>query len=328
MTKLRTAVIGVGAMGKNHARIYAHHPNSELVAISDIDKENGKKIAKSFDVNFYKDYKQMLDREKIDALSVCVPTNHHREVSIDVMNKNVHVLLEKPIAENVEDSQQIIKSAKKANVKLLIGHIERFNPAVNELKRLVTKNKLGNICSIIARRVGFFPPQINNTNIVIDVSVHDIDIIRYLMGGDPDEVYSAGGKSLKKNMRDHAVALLRYGVANAVIQFNWITPIKIRNLSVTGTKGYAELNYITQELVVYKANYKPTYDGFGDFLFKFGKLKKMDIPVKNKEPLMEEISHFIDCVQNDKIPLVTGEDALAALKIALDIDRKLNENKM
>lgn len=326
MNKLRTAVIGVGVMGKNHARIYAEHPDSELIAVSDIDEERGRKVSNSFNVNFYKDYRNMLNNEKIDALSICVPTEYHKEVSMEVMKKSIHVLLEKPIAENINDSEQIIKSAKEANVKLLIGHIERFNPAVTELKKMIAQNKLGTICSIIARRVGFFPPQIIKANIVIDVSVHDIDIIRYLMGGDPDYVYSSGGQSLS-SMKDHAVALLQYGGANAIIQFNWITPIKIRNLSVTGTNGYAELNYITQELVIYENNYKQTFEGFGDFIAKFGKPKKINVPVKNEEPLMLEIGHFLDCVRNNKAPLVTGEDALAALKIALDIDKKLNIKK-
>lgn len=323
MEKVKVAVIGVGAMGRNHARVYSEMPECRLVAVADVDKEKSEEIADKFNCRYYLDYKKMLEQEDIEAVSIAVPTKFHKDVSIYVIEKGIHLLLEKPIAGTVEEAEEIIKMAKEKKIKLLIGHIERFNPAVIELKKIVGEGKLGSIISIIARRVGLFPPRIKDANIVIDTSVHDIDIIRYIMGSNPDKIYSLGGKSLNENREDHVMCLMKYGNANVVIQSNWITPIKIRNLSVTGTKGYAELDYVTQELILYESNYETTFDDYGDFIVKFGKQNTIKVDVKFKEPLKGEIEHFFDCIKFNESPLVSGEEALEALKIALDINDKL-----
>lgn len=327
MAKLKVAVIGVGIMGKNHARVYSELSECELVAVADLNEENAKETASKFKCNYYTSHKEMLDKESVDAVSIVIPTKNHKEVALDVINKGINLLLEKPIAGNLKDAEEIIKKAKEKKIKLLIGHIERFNPAVIKLKRIIDEGKLGVITSIIARRVGLFPLRIKDANIVIDVSVHDIDIIRYFMGRDPDEVYTSGSKSLNSDREDQVVALLKYGQANGIIQSNWITPIKIRNLSVTGTKGYAELDYITQELTLYESNYEETYDDYGDFIIKFGKPNKIELGIMNKEPLKAEIEHFLKCASGKEEPLVSGEEGLATLKIALDINKKLSTQK-
>ena len=326
MKKLKVAVIGVGVMGKNHARVYSELPQCELVAVADLNENNAVESAGKFKCRHYIDYKEMLEKEEIDALSVAVPTKNHKEIALDVINKGVNLLLEKPIAGNIKDAEEIIKKAKEKKVKLLIGHIERFNPAVIRLKKIIDEGKLGIVTSIIARRVGLFPPRVKDANIIIDVSVHDIDIIRYFMGKEPDEIYALGSKSLNSNREDQVVALLKYGDANGVIQSNWITPIKIRNLSVTGTKGYAQLDYITQELTLYESNYEETYDDYGDFIIKFGKPNKIEVGITNKEPLKAEIEHFLNCIANDEEPLVNGKEALATLKTALEINEELKKH--
>lgn len=327
MQEIKVGVIGVGVMGRNHVRVYSEIPNCKLVSISDLDEKKAKEVAEEFNCKYYINHKEMLEKENIDAVSIVVPTKSHKEVSLDVINKGVHVLLEKPIASSVEDAMEIIKRAEEKKIKLLVGHIERFNPAVIELKKIINQGKIGTITSIIARRVGVFPSRIKDANIVVDVSVHDIDIIRYFMGKDPDNIYACGGRTLNDGREDHVVAVLNYGQSSGIMQSNWITPIKIRNLSVTGTKGYAELNYITQELVLYESNYERTYDDYGDFVIKFGKQNKINIMVKNEEPLKVEILHFMDCIRSNKEPLVNGNEALSTLKIALDINNKLINGK-
>ena len=191
MKKIRVAVIGVGLMGQNHARVYTELPNCELVAVSDLDEEKAKAVASKFNCKYYTDHKELVEKEKVEAVSIAVPTKNHKEVAIDVIKKNLNLLLEKPISNNVKDAEDIIKKAKEKKVKFLVGHIERFNPAVTKLKKIIDEDKIGPICSIIAKRVGTFPPRIKDANIVIDVSVHDIDIIRYLMGRNPDKVWKA-----------------------------------------------------------------------------------------------------------------------------------------
>lgn len=325
MEKLRVAVIGVGVMGKNHARVYSELNECELAAVADLDERKSKETAAKFNCKHYIDHKEMLEKEQIDAVSIAVPTKNHRDVALDAINKGIHVLLEKPIAGNIKDAEDIINKAKEKKIKLLVGHIERFNPAVIELKKIIDDGKLGAITSVIARRVGLFPSRVKDANIVIDVSVHDIDIIRYFMAKEPDEIYTCGSRSLNSDREDQVVAILKYGDANGVIQSNWITPIKIRNLSVTGTKGYAELNYITQELILYESNYEETYDNYGDFIIKFGKPNKIEVGITNKEPLKAEIEHFLKCASGKEEPLVSGKEGLATLRIALDINKKLSK---
>ncbi len=327
MKKLKIGVIGAGFMGSNHARVYSEIPDCKIVAISDIDEKKAKAMGQKYNCSYYKDYKEMLDKEEIEAASVTVPTKIHKEVSSYVMDKNIHVLLEKPIAGNIEDAQEIIKKAKEKNVKLLIGHIERFNPVVIKMKELIDKGKLGKIITIIARRVGSFPLRIKDANIVVDVSVHDIDIINYLLGKKPDKIHCFGGMSINDNKEDQVIVLMKYDQTSGVIQSNWITPIKIRNLSVTGTKGYAELNYLTQELVLYKSNFQKHFDTYKEFIIKFGKPKKIHLDIRKKEPLKEEITHFIKCAEGDDKPVVDGYQALTSLKIALEINNKLRKNK-
>lgn len=314
---LKVAVIGVGNMGKNHARVYSELNNCDLVAISDLDEEKGKALSERYKCRFYKDYKEMLNNEKIDAVSIAVPTKQHKDVALDVINRKIHLLLEKPIADNIENAERIVDAAKENNVKLFVGHIERFNPAISKLAQIIKEDRLGKITSIVATRVGGLPTQIKDANVVIDLAVHDIDIINYLIGKDPIEIHANGGEALIDSMEDYAEIFLKYGDASGFIIVNWITPIKIRRLNVTGTKGYAELDYLTQKLVVYESNYEKSYDDFGDFIVKFGTPNKVEMGIDTKEPLKEEVLEFLECIEKDKEPACNGIIALNALKIAL-----------
>ena len=318
MKDVNVAVIGIGAMGKNHARVYSELNGVKLVAVADVN-EGAEETAKRHNCRFYKDYREMLKKENIDAMSIAVPTKLHTDVTLDAIRAKKHVLIEKPITDNIKDAEELIREARQNKVKLMVGHVERFNPAVQRLKEIIDEGRLGKLTSMIARRVGLFPPRIKDANVIIDLAVHDIDIFHYITGTEPKEVYSSSGRALINKREDYAELFLKYEGVTGFIQVNWITPIKIRNLSITGTKGYAELDYLTQELVLYESNYKNGYDDFGDFIVKFGKPNKVEIGVEQKEPLKAELEHFIDCVKNGKEPSVNGETALAALKVALSV---------
>ena len=328
MKKLGVAVIGVGNMGRHHARVYFALKETDLIAVSDINEKTGKKIAKEFRCKYYKDYKEMLRREKnIEAVSIAVPTKAHKKVALEVIKFKKHLLIEKPIASNSQEAKEIIKAAKKAKVKLTVGHIERFNPAVQKLKEIIQKGVLGKVTSIIARRVGVFPPQGTDSNVIIDLAVHDIDIFNYLLFHQPTEVFALGRKVLTNHQEDSAEIFLSYNGISGFIQVNWITPVKIRTLSVTGSKGYAEMNYITQKLELYKSKYKKRIETFGEIV-KFSKLIKKEIKVNKKEPLLCELESFIKCIKKDKEPEVTGEDGLRALIIAEKAIESLTNNKV
>lgn len=329
MSKLNVAVIGVGNMGQHHTRIYSVLKGVNLVAVSDIDEKTGKKIAKNFRCKYFKDYNEMLSKENnIDVISIAVPTKLHKKVSLDVIKFKKHLLIEKPIASTTKEAEIIIKAAKENKVKLTVGHIERFNPAVQEFKKIIKRGDLGEIISIIAKRVGIFPPQIKDSNVIIDLAVHDIDILNYLLSQQPFKIFTQGRKALTNQREDSAEIFLFYNKISGFIQVNWITPVKIRTLAITGSKGYAELNYITQKLEFYQSRYKKSVDNFGEFVIKFGEPVKKEIKINKKEPLLCEIESFLECIKKDKTPLVTGEDGLKSLMIAEKALKSLKDNKV
>ena len=315
---IKVAVIGIGNMGYHHARNYHNMKNVCLVAVVDSNSEVGNKVAKEFNCEFYNDHKKMLRLSNPDAVSVVVPTKLHKQIALDVIAEKKHLIIEKPIASTLEEGLEIINAAKITNIKLMIGHIERFNPAMLKIRSLIENNKLGEIVTLSTRRVGLPPPQIKDANVIINLAIHDIDIFSFLLGESPIKIYATTGCALTLNRYDHAELLIKYSSdAVGLIQVNWITPIKIRTLSVTGSKGYADLDYISQKLELYCSNYTREYDDFGDFVTKFGKTDILEIDVQREEPLKKELESFIESIYEDKEPLVSGEIGFSALKVAL-----------
>ena len=318
MSKLKVAIIGVGNMGRNHLRIYSEILSVRLVSISDLDESLGYTLSKKFNVKYYKDYKKMINIEKPDIVSVCVPTSFHYQVAKLIIENKINLLLEKPIGTDVIKSEELLRLAKKNGIKFLVGHVERFNPAVKKVKEIIDRGELGKIIACIARRVGGFPPQIRDANITIDLAIHDIDIINYLLNDLPAKIFVNKQKNLIEQREDSVEFFLKYKDTSAYIQANWITPIKIRKLNMTGTEGYLEMDYINQQIEFYKSNYdkfKEISTDFSDYVLRFSEPDKINISVAEKEPLKEEILYFINCVENN-IKIDT-KFAIDALKISL-----------
>lgn len=316
------AVIGYGTMGKNHARVYDELDSSQLVAVVDTNPELAQKAANRFGCQSFSTITAILNNPTISAVSVAVSTNHHAEITLACLKAGKHVLVEKPIAATVVQAKRMIRIAKKANLILTVGHIERFNPAVQTLYRLIQDGRLGDITSLVTKRVGGFPPQIKDANVIIDLAVHDIDICNFLLSQQPNKVICYKNRVHIKNREDSAELFLHYRHASAFIQVNWITPVKIRHLAVTGTKGYCELNYVTQKLTLYETNFEKKVttfqEGFSNFIMTFGEPEKTEVQVDSREPLKEELRHFIKAIESgDSSALVSPEDGLAALTTAL-----------
>jgi len=294
---MRVGVIGVGSMGINHPRTYLEF-GAELVGIADTNQENLEKASALYKVPTYLDYKDLLECE-LDAVSIVVPTTLHKIVALDVIDKGINLLIEKPIADSLQNATDIIEKAKAHNVKLMVGHIERFNPVVSKLKQIIDEGVLGKLICISAKRVGPFVPRISDVGIIIDIATHDIDIIRYLIGSECTSAYSKSTRY--KNLKgDAALLLISFGEISASIEVNWYTPFKTRNITVTGTEGVAYADYIKQEMKIYHADWEMT-------------------PKINKaEPLTLELEHFLDCIRLDKEPLVSGYDGLKVLEIAIN----------
>jgi UDP-N-acetylglucosamine 3-dehydrogenase len=325
--EINVAVVGVGIMGQNHARVYSELDDVNLVAVVDLDQTAGNAVADRFGCRFYSSLKMLMDKESVNAVSIAVPTSHHREVALVFLKKGIATFIEKPIANSSNAALDIINVAQKHKTQLMVGHIERFNPAVSKLKEVVSEGRLGEIVSITARRVGIAPPRIKDVSVIVDLAVHDIDVCNYLLGSSPDNIFAAGGRALINSREDYADLFLQYGKANAIIQVNWITPVKVRALNITGTEGYAELDYINQRLILYQANIETSFDDYGDFIVKFGSPVKKEIEIQKQEPLKLELAHFINSLRIGETPLVSGEEGLAVLESALEAEKMCKKGR-
>ncbi len=321
---INVAVIGVGSMGQNHARIFFHSDNAQLVAVSDNNIDAAEKIAKKYNCKSYNNYQEMLSNEQIDAVSIAVPTSLHKEVTLAALIHKKHVLLEKPIASNEQEAKEIIECAKKNNVKLMIGHIERFNTAIIELKNRLEKGDLGEIYKIDVQRIGPFPSRIADVGVIIDLSVHDLDIIDYLINTPPTRVFAETQQRLHPHHEDAVTALIRYpNSILATLNINYLSPTKIRQLQVFGKKGMFKVNYLDQELYFYENTAYNIHDWSS---VCEGDMKKIIIP--KKEPLQVEIEAFLSSIKNNTPMSVTGEQGLSILKIAHTLIQSAKENRI
>lgn len=322
---LRVGVIGVGNMGFHHARVYSQLDNVKLCAVADFDAARAAQVAARYNTAAYTNYLEMFERARPDAVTIAVPTKYHLKIALDVIAHGAHLLVEKPLAASVGEAEQIVSAARAANVHLAVGHIERFNPAVQELRRRVADGSLGAIRSAVAKRVGVMPPQIRDANVIIDLAVHDFDLLNYFFDTLPDRVIATAGHALLSNRFDHAEIFLRYQTVGCFVQVNWITPIKIRTLSVTGDAGHAELNYVTQKLEIFESTLAREYDDFGDFVIRFGEAHKMPVEIETREPLRLELENFVNVIRGQAAPMATGQDGVNALRVAAKVLEKLQD---
>ena len=230
MTTIRTAVIGVGAMGRNHARVYADLPGVDLVGVADTDMKAATSVAEKFGAQPYDDFERMLDELRPDAVTIAVPTVQHCRVSLPVIERGIHLMIEKPIAFSLEEGEQIIARVAQRRVKLMIGHIERFNPAVTALKTQLAAGALGRVFQIDARRQGPFPVRIVDVGVVIDLAVHDLDIMRYITGAEVVRAYAETERRIHSTREDLLTGLVRLSDGTVgTLTINWLTPTKIRS---------------------------------------------------------------------------------------------------
>ena len=263
---LKTGVIGLGAMGQHHVRLYSEFQKEkrvELVGVADANPERAKEIGLKYNIDYFNDYHDLLG--KVDVISVAVPTTLHHMVVMDFLESGVHCLVEKPIAFSLEEAADMIKAAEENRVKLAVGHIERFNPAVIKLKEIIDQGTLGKLLIVSTRRVGPAVPRIRDVGVVIDSGTHDIGVVKYLIGKEPVSCFSRVG-SLKHPKDDYAVIVLDFEGTTACLEVNWFTPHKVRTLTVTGSEGIAYLDYIKQSVFVHNSqssdngNSKPEID--------------------------------------------------------------------
>jgi len=327
-TVVKVAVVGVGNMGKNHTRVYSEIKNAELVAVADIDPKAAKEIAERFNINWYSSHLELLKNEVSDAVSVATPTATHYNVCTDILGSGKHVLVEKPIAVTQEQAKKMISIANNNEVILMVGHIERFNPAVLKLKEMIDANTLGDLVSLSAKRAGLYCPSGRAIfDVVLDFAIHDIDVMRYLIGHKVKSVYS---KTLSKllNLTDYVSAILEFenGVYG-IIESNLFTPKKIRAMHITGTKGYAEMDFINQDLELYGNLTSMEFRNYEDQILQYSNTVIGRPYIPKNEPLKIELEHFLDCIAKKKTPITSGEEGKKNLQIAQMILMSAKENK-
>lgn len=323
----RIAIVGLGAMGRNHARILEDLKGADLVAVSD-PSEEAMEWAKERKLKGYRSYKDLFEGERLDAVTVAVPTRFHLEVGLAAFERGLHVLIEKPIAANLDEARQLVSAATKHGAVFAVGHVERFNPAVRELKRRLDAGEIGRIFQIHSRRQGPFPSRVRDVGAVIDLATHDLDVMRYLLGVEVVRLYAETERRIHTEHEDMLNALLRFENGTVgIVQVNWLTPTKIREVSVLGERGMLQLNYITQDLVFYENSVASGLHP-STLLTGVSEGTLVNHKVDRAEPLRVELASFLASVANKTPAEVGGEDGLQALSLAMDLVRSGAEGRV
>ena len=324
-TPLRAAVIGLGAMGANHARVYAEIDGVELAAVADTDPARVEAATRARAARGYDDYRRMLAEERVDLLTVAVPTRAHLDVAAHVIERGVPLLVEKPLAATLAEGERLRDLAAASGVPLMVGHIERFNPAVVELQARLRAGELGRVFQVHARRVGPFPERVRDVGVVLDLAPHDIDVMRFLLGSEVVRVQAETEQRINTEHEDMLAGLLRFanGVVG-VLDINWLTPTKIRELSVLGERGMFVVDYLARDLTFYEnahvsglsAAAGQPVDWAARHLKGVSEGPVHMLHVEKREPLRVELEAFARAVRDGTPVAVTADDGLAAMAAA------------
>jgi UDP-N-acetylglucosamine 3-dehydrogenase len=294
MTKI--AVIGTGGWGKNHVRALSEM--GHLAAVCDVDAGRAKGYASKYQVKGYTSVDEMLRQEQLDGVNVCTPASTHLSVASKTLGAGINTLVEKPMTSTLKEGEELIAAAEASGKILTVGFIERFNPAITELKKITREGSLGKPILFEYRRENRRGEGITDVGVVKDASVHDIDTARWLFGEEPKTVYARVGSVMGKN-EDFATILLGFsGERTAFITTNWVTPMRIRELTAVFTGGVATVDFITQEMQIHEES--------GTMVPKH----------TVQEPLTLELKEFVSAIQERRQPLVTAEDGLNVIRIA------------
>lgn len=317
MTKLRTAVIGVGSLGRHHARNHAElakEGRTEFVGVCDANEETARRIAAENDCDFFTDWRELVD--KTDAVSIVTPTEIHSEIACAFLEKGVHALVEKPVARTLEEADLMIKTAAESGAKLMVGHLERYNPAMVALRPHVTKPLYFEI-----HRVSPFPNRSLDVDVVLDVMIHDLDAIQWLVGENVkvSEIRAVGIPVISDKV-DAANARIEFengAVAN--ITASRIGTEKIRKTRFYQTNSYVVLDYVTKFASLTSLTPNAIHPLLGVSINR--------LEIKDIEPLRAELEAFFDSIENDKTPPITGADGRRALGLALGVLDKIEAHR-
>lgn len=306
MTKPRVGVVGVGHIGKNHARLYAELPSADFTAVYDIERSRAEKIARDFGVRAAESLQDFA--EQVDAASVATTTSAHFDVGRDLLGRGKHLLVEKPIAENPVQATELAEIAARQNLVLQVGHVERFNPVLSALEARLTHPRF-----IEAHRLSPYPHRSTDIGVVLDLMIHDLEIILHLVRS-PVEAIDAVGVPVLSRGEDIANARLRFEngcVAN--ITSSRISPESMRKIRVFQEDAYLSLDYQKQSGEIYRR--------------ESGKIVREKVEIEREEPLKRQLAEFIECASTGRAPKVSGFQATAALALAVEITKRIESSR-
>lgn len=319
MKKLKLGIIGIGHMGQYHINVASTLKNKFVLAgIFDINAERAKEISQKYETKYYESAEKLIC--DIDAVIIAVPTYLHYKYTSMAIENNKHVLVEKPVTENIEHARELVTNAKRRGLVFQVGHVERFNGAVQELHKIVT-----NPLIIETRRLVPFNDRIRDVGVVLDLMIHDIDIVMNIVNSPVISVQAAGG-SIFSEFEDYAMAILQFEngcVAN--VNASRVTQRKIRTLSISQEKSYIFLDYATQDIHIHrqasqaylltKEEIKYSQESFVEELF-----------VHKENPLKQEHEYFYNCINNNVTPLGSNNFDIRILEVALEIQNKVRKD--
>ncbi len=298
MKRLAVGVIGTGFWGENQVRVFRQSRIADLVAICDADKKRAKEIGTKYGVPWFSDLTQFLRVPNMEAVTVCTPTQTHLKVGLLAIEAGKNLLVEKPMTGEERSADRLVNSARKAGIKLLVGFIERFNPGVKAVKKMLIQGVVGDVIIATGRRVARWPIRIGDVGVVKDTAIHDIDAMRYLLEEEVSAVFAQTGSLRTHSYEDYAEIMLRFDEGTTgFLDANWLTPRKVRTLIITGSEATISLDYITQEITLENSQ----------------RLVKPFTPWA--EPLKLELENFITTIIRDTKEAPSGHDALKAIRV-------------
>ena len=317
-------------MGRNHARVLHELPNVELVGVADSNLDAACQVGGAHATRGYGSLTELLTKERPEAVTIAVPTENHHGAVMEALEAGCHVLVEKPIAATLAQADELVAAARSAGLVLAVGHIERYNPAVLELKRRLDEGQLGRVYQFDAQRLGPFPQRIRDVGVVIDLATHDLDLMRFLTGSEIVRVYAETRRKVHTTREDMVSGLLRLEDGSVgLLQINWLTPTKIRQLTVTGERGMFRADYLTQDLFFHE-NAEVADHNWEQITMLRGVSEgsMVKYAIQKREPLQSELEAFVKAIGGEPAGIVSGEDGSEALRLALAMIESGDEGRV
>ena len=321
MSELAIGIVGLGRMGTYHLETWEHVEGAQVVGVAEPNADLAHERIGRRPIAHFAHHRELVSRSDVDAICITAPSAQHANIALDAIAAGKHVLVEKPIATTLEDGLRMAAAARAAGVKLMVGHVERFNPAVGKLAALIAEGRIGRVFRAHATRVGPMPLRIQDAGVAIDLATHDLDIMQFVLGRDISRVYAEGAQLSHPSQEDMIACLLRFGDDGpfGLLDVNWLTPEKRREISVIGEDGMLTASYLTQDVWFTES---PTKQTNWDELARIrgdAEGAALRFALRRVEPLKAELEAFAACVRDDTAEAISAYDGCRALIAALAV---------